>query len=232
MKLISVLLIGIFSTSANAATPRVTLDDLRALQLNKAPIELVDVRMPSDFAKGHIQGARNVPQGEIGTGVWPRDHHVIVYCTEDPCPMSDRAADRLAGLGYPKVSILGEGFAAWAQKGYPVVIPKEADKPRPGRLPLEAVKARLEKGDLTILDVRPAAEFAAGHLKGAKNFPLEGMASQLPPIPKNQDVLVYDRTSIRGRQAAVLLLEDGHKVYEMPGGLMGWTKKKYPLEMN
>lgn len=58
MKLTSVLLIGIMGATAHAATPRITLDELRALQLNKAPIELVDVRMPSDFAKGHIQGAR------------------------------------------------------------------------------------------------------------------------------------------------------------------------------
>ncbi len=231
MNLAIAILVGL-SAAAHASTPRISLDELRALQLNKAAIELVDVRMPSDFAKGHIQNARNVPQGEIGTGVWPRDHHVIVYCTEDPCPMSDRAAERLAGLGYPKVSILAEGFAVWAQKGYPVVIPKQADKPRPERLALEAVKERLEKGDLTVLDVRPAAEFAAGHLKGAKNLPLEGMSAQTAAIPKDRDVLVYDRTSIRSRQAAVLLLEDGHKVYEMPGGLMGWTKKKYPLEMN
>lgn len=232
MKLTIAILFGLTSMGAHATTPRIWLDELRALQLNKAAIELVDVRMPADFTKGHIQGARNVPQGEIGTGVWPRDHHVIVYCTEDPCPMSDRAAERLAGLGYPKVSILAEGFAVWAQKGYPVVIPKQTDKPRPARLALEAVKERLEKGDLTVLDVRPAAEFAAGHLKGAKNLPLEGMSAQAAAIPKDRDVLVYDRTSIRSRQAAVLLLENGHKVYEMPGGLMGWTKKKYPLEMN
>lgn len=231
MKLVIAALIGITSTAAHAVTPRIILDELRALQLNKAAIELVDVRMPADFAKGHIQGARNVPQGEIGTGVWDREKHVVVYCTEDPCPMSDRAAERLAGLGYAKVSILAEGFAAWAQKGYPVVVEKESDKPRPGRLAVEAVKARIEKGDLTVLDVRPAAEFAAGHLKGALNSPLEGMTALLPSISKDKDVLVYDRTAPRARQAAVLLLEAGCKVYEMPGGLIGWTKKKYPLEM-
>ena len=231
MKWIIAMLVEMASVAAFAATPRIPLDELRALQLNKAALELVDVRMPDDFAKGHIQGARNVPQGEIGTGVWDREKQVIVYCTEDPCPMSDRAAERLAGLGYAKVSILAEGFAAWAPKGYPVVVEREADKPRPGRLAVEAVKARLEKDDLTVLDVRPATEFAAGHLKGALNSPVEGLAALLPSVPKDKDVLVYDRTALRSRQAAVLLLEAGYKVYEMPGGLMGWTKKKYPLEM-
>lgn len=116
MKWIIALAIEMSSVAAFAATPRIGLDELRTLQLNKAAIELVDVRMPSDFAKGHIQGARNVPQGEIGTGVWDREKQVVVYCTEDPCPMSDRAAERLAGLGYAKVSILGDGFAGWGKK--------------------------------------------------------------------------------------------------------------------
>jgi len=215
----------------HAAIPRITHGELRALQLNKAPLVLVDVRMPSDFAKGHIQGARNVPQGEIGTGTWDTTKPVVVYCTEDPCPMSDRAAEKLSGLGYAQVSILADGFAAWQQKGYPVVVEKATEKPRPGRLAVPAVKARIEKGDLSILDVRPASEFAAGHLKGAINTPLEGLTGSTAGVPNNKDVLVYDRTAARSRQAAQLLMEAGYKTYEMPGGLLGWVKRKYPLEL-
>ena len=95
MKWIVALLLELTNVAAFAATPRITLDELRALQLNKAAMELVDVRMPDDFSKGHIQGARNAPQGEVGTDFLAKGARTIVYCTEDPCPMSDRAADKL-----------------------------------------------------------------------------------------------------------------------------------------
>lgn len=193
---------------------------------------LVDVRVPGDYAQGHLQGAKNAPGGEMGSNAWDKAVPVVVYCTEDPCQISEHAAETFVGLGYAKVSILADGFGAWVKKGYPVVVEKVAAKPRPKRLQADEVKARIGKGDLVVLDCRPAAEYAAGHLKGAKNVPLETLTAESLAIPRNMDVLVYDRTALRGRQAAEKLMAAGYKVFEMPGGLMGWVKKGNALEMN
>jgi len=228
MKLLIALLIKLSSVAAYAAVPRIAPDEVRRLQLNKAPMELVDVRLPSEFSAGHIQGARNAPDGEIGSALIP-DHNarVIAYCTEDPCPKTDRAVAKLQGFGYTNIEIMADGFAMWLKKGYPVVVDKAAEKPRPGRLAAETVKERLDT--LTVLDTGTAAQFAAGHLKGSINQPVETISSAA--FPKDKDVLVYDRTSSRARQAAQILMEAGYNVYEMPGGMMGWLKKGYPLEV-
>jgi rhodanese-related sulfurtransferase len=230
MKLLITLLIGLSSVAAYAAAPRIAPDEVRRLQLNKAPMELVDVRLPPEFSAGHIQGARNAPDGEIGSALIP-DHNarIIVYCVEDPCPKTDRAAAKLQGFGYTHVEIMADGFAMWLKKGYPVVVDKAVEKPRPGRLSTEDVKDRLNRTDLTVLDTGTSAQFAAGHLKGAINLPAENILTA--SIAKDRDVLVYDRTATRARQAAQTLMEAGYKVYEMPGGMMGWLKKGYPLEV-
>ena len=43
---------------------RITADKLRTLQLNKQ-VSIIDVRPPSDFAAGHIQGARNIAAADV-----------------------------------------------------------------------------------------------------------------------------------------------------------------------
>ncbi|VTR50169.1 Cadmium efflux system accessory protein [Serratia fonticola] len=50
---------------------------------------------------------------------------------------------------------------------------------------------RLHEGDVTLLDVRPAEEFASGHLPNAINIPVEELASRLPELLKQQEVVAY-----------------------------------------
>ena len=65
MKLLITLLIELSSIAAYAAVPRIAPDEVRRLRLNKALMELVDVCLLSEFSAGHIQGARNAPDGDI-----------------------------------------------------------------------------------------------------------------------------------------------------------------------
>jgi rhodanese-related sulfurtransferase len=57
----------------------------------------------------------------------------------------------------------------------------------------EELAARLERGEVLVLDVRPEAEYAAGHIAGARSVPIHQLRRQLRVIPKSADVVAYCR---------------------------------------
>jgi len=91
---------------------------------------------------------------------------------------------------------------------------------------------RLERGDLVLLDVRPAAEFAAGHIPGAVSLPpdrLDRIDELLGDIPPDLEIAAYcrgpycvyaddavRRLTARGRRA--MRLEDGFPEWRLQGG--------------
>src|SRR5438445_5279305 len=53
--------------------------------------------------------------------------------------------------------------------------------------------ARLRRGDVVLVDVRPAEEFEAGHIKGARSIPLEELEDRLAELPADREVVAYCR---------------------------------------
>jgi rhodanese-related sulfurtransferase len=64
------------------------------------------------------------------------------------------------------------------------------DVERIGRTEL---RARLSKGDVVLLDVRPAEEYAAGHIEGARSIPLEELEQRLAELPEDAEIVAYCR---------------------------------------
>lgn len=78
------------------------------------------------------------------------------------------------------------------------------------------VKDFVERGAV-IIDVRTVGEFQQGHIKGAKNIPLDTIFSKAAEIKKlNKPVIVYCRSGMRSSQAASVLKNSGIEV--MNGG--------------
>jgi rhodanese-related sulfurtransferase len=95
----------------------------------------------------------------------------------------------------------------------------------------DEVLARLEQGDLILIDVRPDAEYAAGHIPGAISTPPERLDVALDELPDQGDVVAYCRgpycvyaddavrvLQARGRRA--LRLEDGLPEWRRSGGII------------
>ena len=84
------------------------------------PITIVDVRLPSDFAAGHIAGAINLPQGKWHTlkGL-SKDRTSVIYCYSQTCKLAAAAAVEFASAGLPVVEMEG-GYEAWVKSGLPV----------------------------------------------------------------------------------------------------------------
>lgn len=222
---------AMLAAHAWAASPRVPCDDLRRAQLLKEPgLVVVDVRPAEDYIRGHIQGARNIPAAEAGSARLPRQGRLVVYCSENACPLAQSASAKLAELGHDNVLVLDGGFNEWLKRGYPAR--EGAGEAAPSRMMSAAqARERLAAGKLTACDVRPALKFSAGHIPGAVNMPLEELGAGLGDIERAKPVLVYDLAAPRMHAAAGKLREAGFEVFELAGGLAGWVSRKYPLEV-
>ena len=81
-----------------------------------------------------------------------------------------------------------------------------------------SIKDHLEKGAV-IIDVRSQGEFQGGHVKGAKNIPLQHISSQIASIKKlNKPVIVCCASGMRSAQANTILKQNG--IDSINGG--GW----------
>jgi len=52
---------------------------------------------------------------------------------------------------------------------------------------------RLEHGDVVLVDVRPEAEYDAGHIEGAKSVPLDELERRLAELPPDAEIVAYCR---------------------------------------
>lgn len=94
-------------------------------------------------------------------------------------------------------------------------------------------EAKLNAGDVQLLDVRTAEEFAQGHLKGAKNVDVNSsnFDTEVSSLDKTKSLLVYCLSGGRSSAAANRLSEMGFvQVFNMDGGIMSWEASGKPLE--
>jgi phage shock protein E len=98
-------------------------------------------------------------------------------------------------------------------------------------IPVTAAEmAGLQQEGLALLDVRSTEEFAAGHIQGAINIPLDQLATRLAELPKTDTLIVYCRSGRRAGLAAAVLQQAGFKdLYELEGHILKWQEEQRPL---
>lgn len=105
---------------------------------------------------------------------------------------------------------------------------------QPTKITCEQARAWLAGDDApTIVDVRTPAEFAAEHLAGAVNIPLDLVQQHADEIGRaaTGEVLLVCRTDNRATQAANLLAPTlGERTHVLTGGMSGWAEKGGPVE--
>ncbi|QDV88438.1 FAD-dependent oxidoreductase [Stieleria magnilauensis] len=75
-----------------------------------------------------------------------------------------------------------------------------------------------------LLDVRSEAEFAAGHLPGATNIPIEQLRERLGEVPRDQTITAYCKVGQRGYLATRVLMQHHFDVANLSGGYTLWCR--------
>jgi rhodanese-related sulfurtransferase len=86
---------------------------------------------------------------------------------------------------------------------------------------------RVKQGEVTVLDVRPAEEYAAGHIPGAVSIPIGELKARCKELPKTRDVVAYCRGPycVFAVQAVELLRKKGFKAHRMKEGVLDWRSR-------
>lgn len=91
--------------------------------------------------------------------------------------------------------------------------------------------ARLRKGSVTVLDARPADEYAAGHLPDAVSIPVSELKRRLKEIPRGREVVAYCRGPycIYSYDAIAILRAAGFRARRLDGGFLEWRAAGLPV---
>ena len=111
------MLKSLFGGSGGAGM--VSASEAKSLLDSSTPPFVVDVREPSEYATGHISGAKLVPLGQLEARMdeLPKDRQILCVCASGS--RSSMATRRLAQAGYDVVNLRG-GMMGWHAEKYPI----------------------------------------------------------------------------------------------------------------
>ena len=102
---------------------------------------------------------------------------------------------------------------------------------------MEAVDAvglmeRLADASVVVLDVRPEAEYRAGHVPGALSVPVDSLEAALQVLPKDKEIVAYCRGPycVFSDEAVAFLKSRGYRASRLTEGFPEWRAEGYPIE--
>jgi rhodanese-related sulfurtransferase len=96
----------------------------------------------------------------------------------------------------------------------------------------EELLRRVRRGEVTVVDVRPAEEFRAGHLPGALSIPLDELEACLRGLPRDREIVAYCRGPycVMAADAVKLLRKRGFKAHRLEQGVVDWRARGWRVE--
>jgi rhodanese-related sulfurtransferase/glyoxylase-like metal-dependent hydrolase (beta-lactamase superfamily II) len=201
------------------------IDLAEVLRMGDAGAQILDVRDPAEYAKGHLAGTINIGLGgqyATWAGTVLDNTKPIVIIAEPG--REQEAALRLGRIGFDHV------------KGY-MNRGMEALAGRPDLLwPTERISAPILAEELAsadpplLLDIRNPREWATKHIDGSVNIPLNHLQERIAEIPRDRRLAVHCAGGYRSSIAASILHQYGiTHLIEMAGGLAAWEAAQLPV---
>lgn len=96
----------------------------------------------------------------------------------------------------------------------------------------KAILKRAASGEVLVLDVRPADEYATAHLPHARSLPVDELKKRLAELPKDTPVVAYCRGPfcLMARDAVELLRKRGYSAFHLTDGVAEWRARGLPIE--
>ena len=218
---------------------RIAAQDLKAALGDGGEIAVLDAREEMTFGKRHLLLASCVPLSRMelmADDLVPRRATRVVWC-DDGGGLADKAADRMAGLGYTDVSVLEGGIAAWEKAGHRVysgvhvpskafaeVVEHEAGTPW---ITAEELKGLIDsEADIAIYDSRSYEEYNNNSIPGAISVPGAELVYRFADLTPSADTTVIVNCGGRTRSiiGAQSLINAGFKnrIVSLKDGTMAW----------
>ncbi len=95
----------------------------------------------------------------------------------------------------------------------------------------ETLIERVNKGEVTVLDVRPVEEYSAGHIPGAISVPLKELEAHLSELSEDQEIVAYCRGPycVLAIQAVEFLRARGLRALRLEDGIIEWRTHGFPV---
>ncbi len=189
---------------------------------------IVDLREPSEFARGHPKGALSLPYSEKGLedrlGVLLQPGSPVVLLAEAP-GQAQSAVLQLQESAFPVVGVVGGSMMAWSDSDLPLEIMAEVS--------VRQLAGAVPGGDTVVLDVREPIEWEMGHVPGAFLISLGTLRERLHELPLEAGITVICEAGIRSSSAASILQAEGFAgVVNVPEGTGGYRRAGLPLQFS
>jgi rhodanese-related sulfurtransferase/DNA-binding transcriptional ArsR family regulator len=95
----------------------------------------------------------------------------------------------------------------------------------------EELLSRVRSGRVTVVDVRPREEYAAGHIPGAMCIPLDELPNRLADLPTDQEIVAYCRGAycVLAHDAVRLLTAHHRNASRLADGMLEWRLADLPV---
>ncbi len=200
-----------------------SLQQLETLLAEGAPV--IDTRSAAEYGAGHIPGTLNIPLNRSfnSWAGWLVDYDTDFHLIVDEAHRGT-AARVLAMIGLDRVAhtFPPSVVDAWAAKGRDL-----------GTVALRSpddVAERLGSSGTTVVDVRGATEWRAGHLPGVDPIPVGHLGRRLDELPRDGELILHCQGGGRSAIAVSLLQRAGFdNVSHMAGGFGAWASQDHPV---
>ena len=183
------------------------------------------------------QGERSVDEiaGEIGQSVANTSQHLQVLARAGLVRSrreGTRAIYRLASDEVAELWASIRGVAARHLAEVSVLAEEYlGDRGEVEQLSADELSARLDRGDVVVLDVRPEREYAAGHIAGARSIPIDDLDAVVAELPRRREIVAYCRGPycVYADDAVRLLRARGLKARRLDVGYPEWHRAGHPV---
>jgi hydroxyacylglutathione hydrolase len=188
---------------------------------------VLDARPPEAFGGAHIPGALNAGAGAsfaTWAGTLLRADALVLLVLDRPDDLWP-VTWNLLRIGYDTpVGWLAGGMTAWHTAAEPLE--------RLPQITVHELRERLRSGEINLVDVRQPAEWAAGHVPGARFVTGAELPERLDDLPNGKPLAVMCSSGYRSSVVASLIAATGHvSVRNVLGGITAWTAANYQTEI-
>ena len=188
----------------------------------------IDTRPAGEFAGEHVPGTVNIPLNSsfVTWAGWIVPYSADLYLIADASTAArmEEVVRALALIGIDRVAGYFGESAIEHLAGHGALLETAA------QITPHALAGRIAAGDVTVIDVRNATEWAEGHLPSALHIPLGYLSDRALDIPRGKPIVVQCRTGARSSIASSVLQRHGFKdVINLAGGFDAWKGEGLPV---